>query len=871
MGEYANLFADRDDIDVDDYVARYGKDAVIVFGKFSGEEVADYDYGMIFYPYGETSESENAKIFLANNVDNEGNFGIAISLSGDILDSGKWSAKAFYKLKDSPLTVANCFTSDEEATFNTTTEKYDAPASIAVDALGVVTWEAVADADFYSVQIKAENATEWTVIANQTETAWSLTDYLKGLTVAELNALEDQTLAVRVGANGDEKCVSDYVVLSNVYGEVGGANYRLKVVENVDDLKAYSYITGSLEYLVFANDVIIAENTAPETFNKIGANAHDYLDTDVNTAKINALGRKLVYSYDDTNSTIASNADGRATLWDTFSGDILNLYLEANITTKIAVDSNGFGVISNTFSGTVYNSFFKVRAKTTQTVPSTSNRTRIALVQYGTSTWNNCIFDMVTYDKNDNVVVGGTGDWFDQVISGEKATINNCTYITNGASVSKSWTRTASSQTLTNSNMYASFSAFTSVYGDLTAIEKANYASAGFSVVDGYVYYNGLTIAEPSLILDAPSALAYDYSGAFNWIEVANAESYNVQVYADDSLVATEIVNTNSFSLSKWFAKLDSNTLNSLDGKKLYVCAQATANGYESSDYSSKVQVVNQNGTTTISATAIEVVSNANDLRSVIADKGFNAYIVISQDIILDENATEALLTNSGSSAYYVIAPETKGATIDFIGHTISYVINEDSNGSTHRGSLFGTVSHSTRFLNAIVKADITRPFVDGYFTSLLAFADGGVRANNCYFELNLTTTPDTDNTAYTRSTVVKQTSSTSAMFTNCMFNLRSYKSDGTLREGGDGKCEGSVGWEKGGQMTIKNCAYIKNSSKSYKKPNTTVVDSDLFTDMSAFITAWNDNTLTNKSTYVDAGWSVDGDTVKLWGTAINA
>ena len=33
MGEYANLFADRDDINVDDYVARYGKDAVIVFGK----------------------------------------------------------------------------------------------------------------------------------------------------------------------------------------------------------------------------------------------------------------------------------------------------------------------------------------------------------------------------------------------------------------------------------------------------------------------------------------------------------------------------------------------------------------------------------------------------------------------------------------------------------------------------------------------------------------------------------------------------------------------------------------------------------------------------------------------------------------------
>ena len=66
---------------------------------------------------------------------------------------------------------------------------------------------------------------------------------------------------------------------------------------------------------------------------------------------LNGLGRKIAYTYDDTNSTVSG--DWRFCLWSSISGNVMNLSLDATITTKKPSDSAGFGVLTKTFNGTL--------------------------------------------------------------------------------------------------------------------------------------------------------------------------------------------------------------------------------------------------------------------------------------------------------------------------------------------------------------------------------------------------------------------------------------------------------------------------------------------------------------------------------------
>ena len=892
MGEYNNLFADREDINGEGYLAKYGKDAVIVFGKFSGEETANYDCGMIFYPYGETIQSEDAKIFFAKKLDNEGNFGIAISLSGDLLDSGKWNAKAFYKLKEDALNIDNCFTSNEETTFNTTTEKYDAPASIDVDALGVVTWETVADADFYSVQIKAGNASDWIIVANQTETTWSLTDYLKGLTTSELETLEDQTLAIRVGANGDEKRISDFVTIENVYG----GEHVLKVVENKADLTEYSYDADSslYNYIVLANDLVLGDIT-PESMTA-GGN-YPYIEGNLKNAKLNGLGHKISFVFDDTQCTsYSSTADHRFMLWTNVNANvsIMNLSIDANITTQKAKDGNGVYAIARSLNGTVYNSFFKVRANLTQiSTPSSSLRVRNGLSDGGTSTWNNCIFDMVTYSSTGNIVAGGEGV-FDQVLSGSSAIVNNCSYITNGASTTKPWTRYASGQTINNSAMYATYPAFTTAWALFDENTKASYNNAGFSVSEeGNVLYNGSAIyTAPVGQYLAPNSIAFA-DGFFTWDPVADAQ-YKVKVLAGSTQIG-DLVETEKeeFNFSAWLKSLDSTTLSSLEGKKMYIQVQSVGEKKTDSDFSMQVQLVNySNGGDSVSNTVIRLVDSIETLRTKISANRWNGYYVLTNDIILDEETSNSLIITDDSTAiisewadsaehkagndYKYLAYISFRGTLDGQGRTISYTINDETMTGKWCG-LFQNMRAGSTVINLNLKAQMTRSYTEAdssSFNCLLVEDNQGAHVYGCNFDFKLTTTEGCV-MDYTRTCVIRKGVSggtnmpIQTFVTNCVFNVRSYTFEGVLREGVADKCEGKAIGEGAGAVLV-NCAYIANTETGNKTMGGANSNSASYVDLDAFINAWTNDELANKDEFVRSGWSVEGTTLKFWGTAIN-
>ena len=180
---------------------------------------------------------------------------------------------------------------------------------------------------------------------------------------------------------------------------------------------------------------------------------------------------------------------------------------------------------------------------------------------------------------------------------------------------------------------------------------------------------------------------------------------------------------------------------------------------------------------------------------------------------------------------------------------------------------MFNSVTTYSRVMNLIVKSKIKRPHVTGYFTSPFVYTDGGAKVRNCYFDCEYV---NTNGSVTPRLTVIKQVTSTNAEYVNCIYNLRSYNEEGTMYTA-DGT--GNAAWEFANtRLTIKNSVFIKGCTEAGKGFGALLVNENnsTFDYLAGFTTAWNEDTLTAKDTYVSAGWSVDGTTVKLLGNAIN-
>ena len=134
------------------------------------------------------------------------------------------------------------------------------------------------------------------------------------------------------------------------------------------------------------------------------------------------------------------------------------------------------------------------------------------------------------------------------------------------------------------------------------------------------------------------------------------------------------------------------------------------------------------------------------------------------------------------------------------------------------------------------------------------------------------TTTAETDNfKPYTRLVAIQQVDNNAyTVFENCIFNLRSYKSNGTLREYSSG-CEGATVWTGNSPTytTLKNCVFVKNTTKA-KAASGVNEGTVSFDFLENFTTAWADETFENREVYEEAGWSVDGTTIKLYGNTIS-
>ena len=286
--------------------------------------------------------------------------------------------------------------------------------------------------------------------------------------------------------------------------------------------------------------------------------------------------------------------------------------------------------------------------------------------------------------------------------------------------------------------------------------------------------------------------------------------------------------------------------------------------------------------------TVVRLVNSIETLRNAISSNRWNGYYVLTQDIILTEAQTEALIITDSNKAGYADSSEhvsgTKylayvslRGTLDGLGHTISYTIN-DSTMSGGWSGLFHNLRGGSKIMNLNVKADVTRKYTvqdSSEFNCLLAEVNYGANIIGCYFDMKLTTTQDTT-VDFTRTCVIKngqleENSEISAIMKNCVINVRSYTYSGTLREnsGSSGQCEGKAVGE-GSTVNLVNCAYISNTTTGNKTMGGTNVSSTVYSYISTFVTAWTNDTLQNKDGFEKYGFTVSGTTLKFWDVAIN-
>ena len=353
-------------------------------------------------------------------------------------------------------------------------ESLAAPSNVTRLNSGKVVWDAVDGATSYNLRVKWEGETNWTNLPATTSESWSITEYLKTFNSTDLVAKNGKHLTLNVQAVGDAPS-SEWASAGNVFGTTnnGASNYRIRVATTLDEFKTYMNDTINLNYVVLANDLVLG-NVTPET-----AISGVWSITGLSPARsvINGLDRKISYTYDDTDKKPASGSTfaGLFTVYSSSNASfrlfVTNLVIDANMVLSKDFDDFHAFVFANKMQAEIHESTFKLRVKTINVDKNYATRTGIVREMISNSTgslnsfFENCLFDMVSYDKNDEVRVGGATYKDCQITRSSSNTYNyikNCSFIMNQEQSERSWTENDANITITNSNFYKDLDAYNS-------------------------------------------------------------------------------------------------------------------------------------------------------------------------------------------------------------------------------------------------------------------------------------------------------------------------------------------------------------------------------------------------------------------------
>lgn len=379
------------------------------------------------------------------------------------------------------------------------TEPFSGPV-LAVNAQSVVNWSSVASATGYKIAVKWSDDTTWTELGTITDTKWDLTAYLKSLSVYDLIEKYDGTALTLGVATVTPNDTSEYSEINPM-----GMGALLRVATNIEELSNYTCATDTLNYTILVDNFDLGNvvKSTQQTFSIMG-----YMQK----GTLNGLGHTIKYEYDDTYFTPSSGASFNGLfqkVGESHKVVILNLGVDAKITSARTFDDMHLNVLAYQLQGEVYNCYFKLRGYTTNI--SSSSKSRINLVRRlisnsnGTCTgsFDNCIFDMVTYGKDGIARQGGTATC-DTLISrnesdimtksGTGRAIRNCAFIMNQTQDRTVWSEGDANVTITDSAFYSNYGAFVTAWNGDTLSGKQNYINAGFAVEGTAVKYNGIEI-----------------------------------------------------------------------------------------------------------------------------------------------------------------------------------------------------------------------------------------------------------------------------------------------------------------------------------------------------------------------------------------
>lgn len=364
--------------------------------------------------------------------------------------------------------------------------------------------------------------------------------------------------------------------------------------------------------------------------------------------------------------------------------------------------------------------------------------------------------------------------------------------------------------------------------------------------------------------LAAPASISVDNDGIVTWGAVDGAQSYNISlqwikdgvVHYDYAQVAN--VTTTSWDVNAWLGSLTISEIEKYNGLRPAMKVTAVgANGL----YGEPVILANALGTDSDGGNfALYVISDKEDLTNIASHLG-NKYAVLTQDIDLGNVAGD--LTQTGT--YGIFGQFNKGS-INGLGHTIKYTLDGDDSAAAAGSRFYGlfssiSLTDDKKIKDLTIDATIyTYTTIENYNFNVLAQSiNSTAKIEDCFFKVRGQTKNATKNNWFRLNVI----SGAKPTFTNCVFDMASYRSDGTTMyvPGYDESRGSTVSSTQTG--TISNCVFIANQENVTNwtcSSSTTVSNSSIFADYGYFCEAWTNDTLVGKANYQAAGWNVTSE-----------
>ncbi len=896
VGDYANLYSGMKN--ESSLLAQYGPEALIVFGEVQ-EMTEDKEFGVVIWPAGEEMTAENALPFPAKRHIANDKFGVAIPAKQLTELGTSWNACTYFV--DKPAKGEQVSIGDIKKG-TSTGMAMSMISNLVAGRDGIITWDEVDGTNGYDVQIKWSSDAEWTDLEDATEAKFNVTNYLKSCSTEYLKSKDGQSLDFRVSSkvDGSANLWSNEVKAFSKSAVSPGYEYVLRVAENVDDLIAYNGTSNNANvenYTVLVNDIELGTVEFEDL--KTRDDAYHFIISDLFYGNLNALGHKISYTYNNTEVHSYTNSSGKQ-----FPAEFCGLFYKISDYTRILnlnLDVSGTGIV-NTISGNdafysmlawttqanVYSSYFKLRYTCTSTSATAKSRTALAMKTAGASTsaelsavYENCIFDMVTYDKNGTPRTAGSAA--DAVLhwnttgTATHIAYRNCSYIANTATTSRFMVNAAY---LYDTVMYADFAAFKSAW-DSTLTDKQGYIDGGFNIVNNNTLeFHGTQLT--GIPYEAPVITLSD-DNVVSWDEVEGATGYKLQGSWDGVSFDLGTTDTNSWDVNAYLKSQTTEQLQANEGKILRL--SVTATGARPDSIASTINPLGSenNGDNNY---VLRVATNEEEFKTKAAKTGEHAYIVITEDLNFGTNVPNKQVT---ASTYWSIVGATCAHSINGMGHKITYAYDDSTNGvaSTgdykYVGSLFnsyGLSTTNTRMWDLTIDATINT-----------VRTDDGVRVNvlgrylqadiyRCYFKMR-TSMPNYTCTASLRARVAiadqmngDEAGRNTTRFNNCVFDVLTTQKNGAVVKSGAYRSDGIALSNSGNTNAITNCAFIMNqdvnrvawcvyNSDGSSDTNIDITDSYFYKDFDTFIAGqtWNGAT---KNSYEEAGFALSQDGTTL-------